>query len=49
MAGGGARGCHAGVKLGIFECIEHAPRASAEVARKLDLDPALSYLLLSVL
>jgi hypothetical protein len=40
---------YAGVKLGIFECIEHAPVHAAEVARKLGLDFALSYRLLRAL
>ena len=40
---------YAGVKLGIFECIEHAPVHAVEVARTLGLDSALSYRLLRAL
>lgn len=40
---------YAGVKLGVFECIEDVPLCAAEIARKLDLDPVLSYRLLSAL
>ena len=40
---------YAGVKLGIFECIQHEPLQAEEIARRLDLDPALSYRLLSAL
>ena len=40
---------YAGVKLGIFELIEREPILTAEVARKLNLDPALSYRLLRAL
>jgi hypothetical protein len=37
---------YVGVKLGIFEVIERAPMPADEVARKLNLDPTLSYRLL---
>ena len=40
---------YAGVNLGIFESIGHAPIHAADVARKLGLDSALSYRLLRAL
>ena len=40
---------YAGVKLGIFECVQRTPLHAAEIARRLDLDSALSCRLLSAL
>ena len=39
----------AGVKLGIFEGVEGEPMLAGEIARELNLDPALSYRLLRAL
>jgi len=40
---------YAGVKLGIFDLVTSVPRSSAEIAKELGLDPALSYRLLRAL
>ena len=40
---------YAGVKLGIFEVLESAPKHAAQIARELGLDPALAYRLLRAL
>jgi hypothetical protein len=40
---------YAGVKLGIFDLVTSVSKSSAEIAKELDLDPALSYRLLRAL
>ncbi|HSB57306.1 MAG TPA: methyltransferase [Nitrosopumilaceae archaeon] len=40
---------YAGVKLGIFDLVTSVPMSSADIAKKLNLDPALSYRLLRAL
>ena len=40
---------YAGVKLGIFETVQAAPKSSSEIAKELGLDPSLAYRLLRAL
>lgn len=40
---------YAGVKLGVFDAMDTAPKRAYEIAKELDLDPSLSYRLLRAL
>lgn len=40
---------YAGVKLGVFDCINSVPKNASEIARQLDLDNSLDYRLLRAL
>lgn len=40
---------YAGVKLGVFDCVNSVPKNASEIAKQLDLDCSLAYRLLSAL